>query len=266
MRALRLLLPLLMLAVASSAQSSSAFAPEAEQEIVRLVNHERQSIGLAALVIDERLQQAARQHSARMAATGEVEHQTPGELKFLLRLAGQELRYDASGENVALAADAVGAHTALMHSPGHRANILEARFNSIGVGVVQTPEGIYVTQDFVRRFPEASVEEAEEQVAANLNQMRRAAGAPTLNRVPAPELRKQACAMATNNKLNPSAGFSSHKVSSCVTFTAIDLAQVPESLDRIKTRPASAFSVGACYQSSARYENPVFWIIVVTYF
>jgi len=24
--------------------------------------------------------------------------------------------------------------------------------------------------------------------------------------------------------------------------------------------------VGACYQSSAGYENPVFWIVVVTYF
>jgi hypothetical protein len=56
------------------------------------------------------------------------------------------------------------------------------------------------------------------------------------------------------------------KVSNSVAFTAIDLKQVPESLERLKTHSASAFSVGACYQASATYENPVFWFIVVTYF
>ena len=128
-------------------------SPEAEQEIVRLVNRERQSRGLATLVIDERLVQAARKHSQRMAASGMVEHQCPGEPKLSLRLGVTEIRFDVSGENVAFAADASRAHTALMHSPGHRANILDGEFNSIGVGVVRTPEGIFVTQDFARASP-----------------------------------------------------------------------------------------------------------------
>jgi hypothetical protein len=55
-------------------------------------------------------------------------------------------------------------------------------------------------------------------------------------------------------------------VNNSVAFTAIDLTQVPESLERMKRHPASAFSVGACYEASESYENPVFWIIVVTYF
>jgi hypothetical protein len=269
-RAVRLLLLLLTLTMALSAQSmppptSYTFAPEAEQEIVRLVNRERQAQGLGALVMDERLRLVAREHSARMATEGEVEHQLPGEPKFLLRLQMQKLRYDASGENIAFNIDAAGAHAALMNSPGHRANILERQFNSIGVGVLRTRTGIYVTQDFIRSLPEASVEEAEAMVAFHLNELRRAAGAPALNRVTVPELRKHACAMAASNKLNPRALLSS-RVANALAFTAVDLAQTPASLDGLKTRPAKSFSVGACYQSSATYENPVFWIVVVTYF
>jgi len=262
---LSLLLLLTVGAFPQSAPSAAPFTPQDEQEIVRLVNAERQSRGLATLVLDERLREAARKHSARMAYTGEVEHRLAGEPDLSLRLDEQGLRFDVSGENVALDSDAVRAHTALMHSPGHRANILDPKFNSIGIGVVSTPRGLYITQDFAHRLPRASVEDAEEQVALNLNRMRRAAGAPTLNRLSAPDLRRRACAMAANDKLDPHAALSP-KVSRSVVFTAIDLTQIPQSLDRLKTSPASAFSVGACYQSSASYETPVFWIVVATYF
>ncbi len=183
---MRWLLPLLFLAANSFAQHAT-FSPQDEQEIARLVNSERRSLGLATLVTDERLQQAARKHSARMAASGELEHRVGDEPKLSLRLGETELRFNVSGENVALAADAASAHTALMHSPAHRANILDAQYNAIGVGVVRTPQGIYVTQDFARRLPEVSVPEAEEQVGSTLNRLRRQAGTPILSRLPAPQ-------------------------------------------------------------------------------
>ena len=264
---LALLLPLLLLITfAQSGFAQSAIVPDAEKEIVRLVNQERQSRGLPALGVDERLLQAARKHSQRMAAAHAIEHQMAGEPRLSLRLGESALRFDVSGENVAIAPNAARAHTALMHSPGHRANILDAQFNSIGIGVVRTPEGIYVTQDFARRLSEATVQEAEEQVAANLNRLRRAVGMPIWKRLSAPGLRKQACEMAAKNKLNPRAGLSSPNANGSVTFTATDLAQVPHSLERLKNSTASGFSVGACYQTSATYDNPVFWIVVVTYF
>ena len=265
-RTLCFLLPLLLFATLCVAQSAAAIAPDAEQEIVRLVNRERQSRGLATLVVDDRLVQAARKHSQRMAAADMVEHQCPGEPQLSLRLGETAVRFDVSGENVALAADAPRAHTALMHSPGHRANILDGQFTTIGVGVVRTPEGIFVTQDFARRLPEASVDDAEAQISSNFNRMRRKAGMPMLNRVASPELRRQACEMAANDRLNPRAGLSSQRVSNSVAFTAIDLAQIPGSLERLKNQSASGFSVGACYRTSASYDTPVFWIVVVTYF
>lgn len=265
-RILPLLLLLLVLAKGGFAQSAGTFVPADEQEIVRLVNQERQSRGLATLVTDERLQQAARKHSQRMAATGEVEHKLSGEPKLLLRLGETALRFDVSGENVALAANASRVHTVLMHSPDHRANILDGDYNSIGVGVVRTKEGIFVTQDFARRVPEVSVGEAEDQVATSLNRLRRATGLPILRRLPAPDLRRQACRMAANNKLNPSAGFASSRVNASVAFTALDFTQDTHPLERLKTSSASGFSVGACFQTSASHETPVFWIVVVTYF
>jgi uncharacterized protein YkwD len=250
-----------------SAQAQpSASASNDEQEILRLVNSERQSRGLAPLAGDERLQQAARLHSQRMAAANQIGHQFAGEPGLSLRL--RAVRSDASGENVALAADAERAHTALMHSPHHRENILDPDYNSVGIGVVRTARGVFVTQDFAHRLPEASVEQVEEQVASDLSRRRGANGAPVLQRVPAPELRSRACEMAANDRLNPHAGMllnSSPRVSSSVAFTALDLTQIPDSLQKLQSRPASAFSVGACYQSSASYENPVFWILVVTY-
>ena len=98
-----------------------------------------------------------------------------------------------------------------------------------------------------------------------MNELRRIAGAPALHRVSAPDLRKQACAMAASNTLNPGALLTS-RVAYALAFTAIDLAQTPPSLDKLRARPGKNFAVGACYQSSATYQNPVFWIAVVTYF
>ena len=187
-------------------EASSDFATDAEQEILRLVNRERQSRGLAPLVSDERLQQAARRHSQRMAAASEISHQFGGEPELQLRL--RAVRCDISGENVAVAGDAERAHTALMHSPHHRDNILDREFNSVGIGVVSSARGVFVTQDFARVLPEASVEQVEEQVARNLHHLRR---------VPAPELRRRACEMAASDRLDPHAGMSaSRKPSGCL--------------------------------------------------
>ena len=45
----------------------------------------------------------------------------------------------------------VGAHTSLMNSPGHRANILNARLTHIGIGVAAGGAGYTATQLFIAR-------------------------------------------------------------------------------------------------------------------
>ena len=58
-----------------------------------------------------------------------------------------------------LACDAAGAHAALMNSPGHRANILDEQYNSIGIGVVRTLARESTSPRILPGgFPDASVE------------------------------------------------------------------------------------------------------------
>ena len=272
------LLVLLLFAAAISAQAADSDSND-EQEILRLLNQERQSRGQPPLADSEPLRKAARRHSERMADARRIGHKLAGEHDLSRRLGEEAQRFDVSGENVAVAASAARAHAALMHSPAHRANILDPDYNSVGIGVVRSGGEIYVTQDFARLVAHASVEKIEEQVAADLNRERRAAGEPGLRRVQEPELRRQACEMAAHDGLNPHAGIltgtrvrsegsrSERPVSptGSLAFTAIDPARIADSLRSLRSEPARAFSVGACYQSSASYENPVFWIIVVTY-
>ena len=59
------------------------------------------------------------------------------------------ITYKAAGENIAGNSSNSGAVTAWMNSEGHRANILNASYNRIGVGYVA--EGNYWTQMFVGR-------------------------------------------------------------------------------------------------------------------
>lgn len=249
----------------------AGYAPEgydfaAEQEILRLLNQERHARGLSTLVADERLQNAARKHSALMATLGVVEHQIAGEPKLSSRFDEQNIRFDVSGENVARTSTPERAHQALMHSPGHRANILDATYNAVGIGVVKMPDGIYVTQDFARRLPDATVDEAEEHIGAAVVRARQRLKLAPWPRIAAPELRQKACEMARTDQLSPRLGLISTRVSNSVAFTALDINALPSSLDRLKTTPASGFSIGACYATSASYETPVFWVIVITYF
>jgi hypothetical protein len=192
-----------------------------------------------------------------------VEHRLGGEAVVDQRLQG--LRFDMSGENVALGGDTVTVHDALMHSPHHRDNILDPEFNAVGIGVVRTGRGIYVTQDFAHRLPELTVEEVEALAASTLNRMRRAAGVAELAWLAAPELRRQACQMASTNRLNAHAALG-RRVQHSVAFTLLDTADMAGSLASLRNGAGSGFAVGACYQSSATYTHPVFWIVAVTYY
>ena len=65
-----------------------------------------------------------------------------------LKINGITYRY--AGENLAGAPTVVRAHTGLMNSPGHRANILTPNFTHIGIGIVDGgPYGKMYTQTFI---------------------------------------------------------------------------------------------------------------------
>jgi len=82
----------------------------------------------------------AREHAARMADEGRLYHNA--------RLGDEVTGWQALGENVGRGRAVDQIHTAFMESPSHRANILDARFTQIGLGVVVRDGEMWVVEVF----------------------------------------------------------------------------------------------------------------------
>ncbi len=122
---------------------------ELEAEMLKLVNQERIAEGLAPLEADPELTEVARRHSADMFSRGYFAHNTPDGKSPFDRIRESEIRFRTAGENLALAPSVQIAHTGLMNSPGHRANILQSKFGRVGIGILDGGKrGLMVTQNF----------------------------------------------------------------------------------------------------------------------
>ncbi|TJX15639.1 hypothetical protein E9840_02375 [Tissierella creatinini] len=120
-----------------------------EAEVVRLVNIERQKAGLAPLKASSQLSDVARMKSKDMAENNYFSHTSPiyGSPFDMMKQFG--ISYRTAGENIAkgyLSPSSV--MNGWMNSSGHRANILNASFGTIGVGAYQVGGTIYWTQMF----------------------------------------------------------------------------------------------------------------------
>ncbi|MEW5919437.1 MAG: CAP domain-containing protein [Bacillota bacterium] len=121
-----------------------------EQQMWELVNAERTSRGLKALEVHPGLVKLARMKSQDMITNNYFAHQSPtyGSPFDMMRREGITYRY--AGENLAGSPTVERAHTALMDSPGHRANILNPNFTHIGIGIVDGGRyGKMFTQMFI---------------------------------------------------------------------------------------------------------------------
>jgi uncharacterized protein YkwD len=123
--------------------------PELEAEMLVLVNNERAKAGLRPLAADPELTEVARRHSVDMFTRGYFAHVTPEGSDPFERMRRANVSFLAAGENLALAPTLQIAHTGLMNSPGHRANILQAAFGRVGIGIMDGGiHGLMITQDF----------------------------------------------------------------------------------------------------------------------
>ncbi|MBI4835999.1 MAG: CAP domain-containing protein [Candidatus Abawacabacteria bacterium] len=123
----------------------------------KLLNDDRKFHGLKSLAMQNDLRLVARAHSNQMAEQDFFAHVDPQNRDPGDRIRGAGITDVAFGENLAKMRgfDDVTeeAEKALMKSPGHRANILTASFNCVGVGVIKAKdETFYFTQNFARRF------------------------------------------------------------------------------------------------------------------
>ena len=120
------------------------------KEVVDLVNAERAKEGLAPLTIDLKVQAAA------MVRAKECEqrfsHTRPNGSSFATALKEQGVSYRSSGENIAWGQRSPEeVMKAWMNSSGHRANIMNPNFTTIGVGYYENANGTdYWCQLFTR--------------------------------------------------------------------------------------------------------------------
>lgn len=117
-------------------------------QVVELTNAERADAGCDPLGTDDRLAAAAQGHAEDMAAQGYFDHVSRDGRRFDDRISA-EGHPAPGGENIARgqrsAAEVV---QAWMDSPGHRRNILDCDFATVGVG--HAPDGDHWVQNFGR--------------------------------------------------------------------------------------------------------------------
>ena len=129
--------------------TSSRPRPDMERQMLDLVNQERAANGLPSLAPDPELTEVARQHSADMFARGYFSHDSLDGRTPFDRMRDANIRFLIAGENLALAPTLSLAHTGLMNSPGHRANILRPQFGRVGIGIMDGGmRGLMVSQEF----------------------------------------------------------------------------------------------------------------------
>lgn len=110
------------------------------EQILRLVNQERAKAGLAPVTLDKNMGAAALVRAKEIVSN--FSHTRPNGTGFATALKEQGVSYRGAGENIAWGqrtAEAV--MEAWMSSPGHRANILDAKYTKLGVGHYQNAQG-----------------------------------------------------------------------------------------------------------------------------
>lgn len=135
----------------SSSQTSGSGYSAFQNEVVSLVNSERAKNGLAALSVDSAITKTATLKSQDMAKNHYFSHTSPtyGSPFDLMKQYG--VSYRTAGENIAMGQTSPAqVMNGWMNSPGHRANILNASYTKIGVGVARNSSGTYYwTQHFI---------------------------------------------------------------------------------------------------------------------
>lgn len=126
--------------------SQDAFA----NEVVRLVNEERAKAGLPALTMDRGAASAAQVRANEIERS--FSHTRPDGSSFNSALTEAGVNFSGAGENIAYGQNSPEkVMEGWMNSSGHRANILNSSYTSIGVGHYQNASGVnYWTQLFIR--------------------------------------------------------------------------------------------------------------------
>ena len=122
----------------ASARVNTVTYSEFANRVLELVNIERANAGVAPLVLDEALCNAATMSAIEMDRTGELSHTRPGGRECFTVVDYCNIGYMMCGENIAAGQptpeDVVNGKYGWMSSEGHKANILSPEYTKMGLG------------------------------------------------------------------------------------------------------------------------------------
>lgn len=249
-----------ILAIAVQAQAGPSLR---EQQLLDLVNRERSKAGLQPLEWNAQLAQAALAHTRLLAHNRDLSHQFPGEPPLQERVGSTSLRFNSVAENVAEAPTVPVAHDALMHSPGHRANILHPDYNAVGIAIVSVQmehgEELFVTQDFAHALARYSEKQIRDSVIAGFNQARHARGLSAVKVVVDPRLKKSACSpdLNTDKMIQNLPG-----ATGLVVFTISEPGPLPADLRKmVGDKAIERMNIGSCLQTGGSNGFSRFFVV-----
>jgi hypothetical protein len=238
-----------------------------EKQLFDQLNESREKAGRQPLQWDDRLAEAAREHSQEMVKKRTLTHVLPGEQGVAERIAKAGVHFNHSGENVGYNTDFEDVHSAFMHSPPHRENILNPDYDHVGIGMVQGSDGIFwATEDFAREVPNRTSDQAKELVAESFEFMRKKTGMPSLSRIQKPELHKLACEMARKGRLDPRAVLRLEGVRNAITYNSSRPEELPSSVQSaVSSRSLAKFSIGVCEMRTDSNPGGTYYIVMAFY-
>jgi len=142
------------------------------QQLFAQANQSRAQAGVGPLHWDPALANAASKHCSLMAAEQSLSHRFDGELNLEERAGQSGAHFARIEENVASATRAEDLHPGWMNSPPHRANLLNAEVDSVGIAVEYRGGVFYAVADFARGVPLRSQMEVESALASLLRKQK----------------------------------------------------------------------------------------------
>ena len=238
---------------------------EMEQQILEWTNQERARVNAPPLRWNNRLALAARLHSDEMAQHKELSHQVKGEPVFTERLSERGARFNAAAENVGFAEDAESLHSGWMHSPPHRANLLNPAYTEMGVGIVRVGDRLWATEDFATSLQGLSSEDFERAIEQQIASRRESHRLSTLNVTHSLELRRLAC--SGNSSAGAALATGRRNVQAyAFNFTAPRPNQLPTDLvKKVLEMPAGSYSIGACTSKPSNNGLSTYRVVMVLF-
>jgi uncharacterized protein YkwD len=142
--------------------------PAKAEQLFAMANATRAEEGRGRLVWDQELAEAAMKHCMRMAAEGPISHRYNGEPDLSARAGEAGAHFSLIEENIAVGGYPGSIHQGWLNSPGHRANLLNAEIDHVGIAVVAAQGVLFAVADYARAVPVLSQSQVEARVGSLL--------------------------------------------------------------------------------------------------